>query len=201
MIMEETTYHGFAGHTFDFEGHTATIIYPKRATWAKRNGSTSRPGRCSSASPAGGLYAVNYAAAHPEKVQKLYLDAPVLDIYSWPGGFGEGVGSPDEWEDCKRLYGITDADRAALSDNPLDKITILLEHEIPIVLVAGDADEVVPYRENGRRLYAEYLLEGGPIQLHLKPGCGHHSHSLDDPLPIVQFLMREERGAFLDEGP
>lgn len=27
----------------------------------------------------GGLYAVNYAAAYPEKNAKLYLDAPVLD--------------------------------------------------------------------------------------------------------------------------
>ena len=34
----------------------------------------------------GGLYAVNYAAAYPQEVDALYLDAPVLDIRSWPGG-------------------------------------------------------------------------------------------------------------------
>lgn len=34
----------------------------------------------------GGLYAVNYAVAYPERVSALYLDAPVLDICSWPAG-------------------------------------------------------------------------------------------------------------------
>ena len=36
----------------------------------------------------GGLYAFNYAAACPRRVAALYLDAPVLDIRSWPGGKG-----------------------------------------------------------------------------------------------------------------
>ena len=43
----------------------------------------------------GGLYAFNYAAVYPEKVAVLYLDAPVLDIRSWPGGKGTGEGSPE----------------------------------------------------------------------------------------------------------
>lgn len=34
----------------------------------------------------GGLYSTNYALAHPDKVAGLYLDAPVQDICSWPGG-------------------------------------------------------------------------------------------------------------------
>lgn len=34
----------------------------------------------------GGLYSVNYALTYPEKVAGLYLDAPVQDICSWPGG-------------------------------------------------------------------------------------------------------------------
>ena len=33
----------------------------------------------------GGLYAVNFALTHPDCVASLYLDAPVLDIRSWPG--------------------------------------------------------------------------------------------------------------------
>ena len=34
----------------------------------------------------GGLYSTNYALTYPEKVAGLYLDAPVQDICSWPGG-------------------------------------------------------------------------------------------------------------------
>lgn len=32
----------------------------------------------------GGLYAFNYALFYPEYVDKIYLDAPVLDLRSWP---------------------------------------------------------------------------------------------------------------------
>lgn len=32
----------------------------------------------------GGLYAFNYALYYPEYVEKLYLDAPVLNLKSWP---------------------------------------------------------------------------------------------------------------------
>ena len=252
LQLTETTYHGYRGHTFDFEGHTATIIYPEKPTWANQyiwrteflgafdqvdvmmlrrgyhlvNLKISDMYGCPEAVEImyrfqalleeqfslppytmlfgfsrGGLYAVNYAAAHPEKVDKIYLDAPVLDIFSWPAGMGEGSGSPKEWEECKQIYGITEADRNTFRGNPLDKIDVLLKHRIPIVLVAGEADTLVPYRENGRKLYAEYLLEGGPIQLYLKPDCGHHPHSLEDPMPVVRFLMWDERGAFIDEGP
>lgn len=36
----------------------------------------------------GGLYAFNYSLLYPQDVAVLYLDAPVLDICSWPGGLG-----------------------------------------------------------------------------------------------------------------
>lgn len=32
----------------------------------------------------GGLYAFNYALYYPETVKKIYLDAPVLDLKTWP---------------------------------------------------------------------------------------------------------------------
>jgi pimeloyl-ACP methyl ester carboxylesterase len=53
----------------------------------------------------GGLYAVNYAAAHPDHTAALYLDAPVLDIRSWPGGKGQGPGNPQCWKQCLEIYG------------------------------------------------------------------------------------------------
>ena len=56
----------------------------------------------------GGLYAVNYAAKYFHSETALYLDAPVLDINSWPHGAGKGEGTPGCWEECKRCYGLTD---------------------------------------------------------------------------------------------
>ena len=36
----------------------------------------------------GGLYAVQYAGQYPQHTAALYLDAPVVDIQSWPGRYG-----------------------------------------------------------------------------------------------------------------
>lgn len=138
----------------------------------------------------GGLYAVNYAAAYPDSVGGLYLDAPVLDIFSWPGGFGTGSGAEKEWEKCKGYYHITDKDRGFFHQNPLDKAGVLREHQLPILVVAGDSDEIVPFEENGKKLAEAYTRLGGEIKLIVKKGIGHHPHSLEDPAPIVEYLEK-----------
>lgn len=138
----------------------------------------------------GGLYACNYAAAYPQDISSLYLDAPVLNIASWPGGKGAGTGAPVEWEDCKAVYGIEEAGLSRFTGNPLDRADALAASRIPILLVAGDADKPVPYSENGELLAQRYRELGGDIQVIVKPGVGHHPHSLDDPSPIVEFVER-----------
>ena len=59
----------------------------------------------------GALYAVNYAAAYPDECGILYLDAPVTDVFVWPGRFKQS----NEWAQCKECYGITDADEKNIS--------------------------------------------------------------------------------------
>lgn len=54
----------------------------------------------------GGLYALRYAGLYPERTGALYLAAPVLDIRSWPGWRGNGLGSPAEWRDCLGVHGL-----------------------------------------------------------------------------------------------
>jgi pimeloyl-ACP methyl ester carboxylesterase len=139
----------------------------------------------------GGLYAFNYAAKYPDKVAALYLDAPVLDIRSWPGGLGAGSGSPAEWEDCLRHYGLTRETAQSFTGNPLDRIDRVAAAGIPVAVVAGDEDGLVPYAENGALLVARYGELGGTVLAIVKRGCGHHPHSLEDPAPVVEFLMRE----------
>ena len=51
----------------------------------------------------GGLYAVNFALAHPDCVASLYLDAPVLDIRSWPGRRLKDGSARPEWAQCLAL--------------------------------------------------------------------------------------------------
>ncbi|MDR2618331.1 MAG: hypothetical protein LBC62_05615, partial [Treponema sp.] len=79
----------------------------------------------------GGLYAVNYAYRYPGDISCLYLDAPVLDIRSWPGGFNRYPRSGPEWEQCKEAYGLTDESAASFSDSPLNRAPFLAEKGIP----------------------------------------------------------------------
>lgn len=142
----------------------------------------------------GGLYAVHYAARYPQHVSVLYLDAPVLDILSWPGGRGKSTGSPHDFDLCKAAYGLTDDTVADLAPIPEQQFEMLARHRIPVILVAGCADEIVPWEENGTRLAAFYHQQGLDhlIKVILKPGCGHHPHSLSDPTPIVQFILEHD---------
>ena len=130
----------------------------------------------------GGLYAFNYAAKYPERVEKLYLDAPVLDLKSWPP-----VGSRD-YSLMLAEYGLTEAEFSTFKGSPVDNFSALYETGLPVLLVAGDSDEVVPYEDNGKRLVDYYKARGKAVELYLKAGCGHHPHSLEDVTPIVAFV-------------
>ena len=138
----------------------------------------------------GGLYAVNFAEKHPSKTAALYLDAPVLDLRSWPGGKGKGKGSPELWKQALALYGVTDEAATTFPGNPLNHAESIAKVGIPIISVCGDADDVVPMDENTTPFAQRFKAAGGLIEVIAKPGVNHHPHSLKDPKPIVDFLLR-----------
>lgn len=127
----------------------------------------------------GGLGAMNWAIRNPAKVAGLYLDAPVLDINSWPRQASEEL-----WVKALDAYGLDEATRDEWK-GPLKRIDVLISEKVPLFLVAGGNDEVVPYAENGGRLERYYREGGGDITTVIKAGAGHHPHSLHDPTRIV----------------
>ena len=137
----------------------------------------------------GGLFAFNWAARNPSKVAALYVDAPVCDFKSWPAAKGKSKGSPVEWERCLKAYGFTEEQALAYPLNPIDNLAPIAAAKIPIIAVAGDADDTVPVAENIGIVEARYKKLGGEIKVILKPGVGHHPHSLEDPTPVVDFLL------------
>jgi pimeloyl-ACP methyl ester carboxylesterase len=134
----------------------------------------------------GGMYAVKLAAIAPELVACLYLDAPVINLLSCPFGLGEGIDTIRE--EYVSVTGRDLPEMLSYRENPLDKFPILAENNIPILLVCGDSDKVVPYPENGALLDKYYREVGKPIQTHVKQGCDHHPHGLDDPTVIADFI-------------
>jgi len=136
----------------------------------------------------GGLFAFNWAALHPDRVASLYVDAPVCDFKSWPGGKGAGPGGAGDWQKCLKAYGMTEAEALAYKKNPVDNLAPLAKAGIPILAIIGDADEAVPVKENIDVVEQRYKELGGKIEVIRKPGGKHHPHSLPDPKPIVDFV-------------
>jgi pimeloyl-ACP methyl ester carboxylesterase len=141
----------------------------------------------------GGLFAFNWGAAHPDRVACIYVDAPVCDIKSWPGGKGKGVGSPGDWQNCLKIYGLTEAEAIRYRHNPIDNLAPLAKAGVPLLHVVGDADNVVPLEENTAVVERRYKELGGRITVIVKKGVGHHPHSLKDPKPIVDFVIEHTR--------
>ncbi|MGE9295501.1 MAG: alpha/beta fold hydrolase [Puniceicoccales bacterium] len=139
----------------------------------------------------GGLLAYNWAAQNPDKVALIFGDNPVCDIKSWPGGFGVGPGSAEDWRKCLEAYELTDEEARSWDKNPIDHVPVLVQAGIPVLHVIGDADVTVPIAENSNVLRDAYKKHGGHYEEVIKLGGGHHPHGLpDDPEPIVDFFER-----------
>ena len=140
----------------------------------------------------GGLYVMNWAIAYPNQVQAIYIDNPVLDFRTWPGGERGGMRSDSDWSDILKAYRVTESEAFAYENGPLaeEGLRKLVAAKVPILAVCGDSDRYVPYGENAKILKERYTQLGGTIEVILKPGADHHPHSLEDPAPIVEFVER-----------
>lgn len=139
----------------------------------------------------GGLIAIKLAAKYPELISCLYLDAPVLNYMSCPCGFGEGLPLGDDCvEEILSALGMTSISQLiGYREMPLDKLPALIASRIPVVMVAGDSDQVVPYHENGLCLQKVYQQTDIPFAYFIKPGCDHHPHGLTDNREVISFIL------------
>lgn len=81
-------------------------------------------------------------------------------------------------------------DLMSFRNNPLDRFEELLQEKLPIILVSGDADTIVPFDENGKLLYDFYTQNGGKIELYMKKGGDHHPYGLENNEVIADFIER-----------
>ncbi|MBQ9112160.1 MAG: alpha/beta hydrolase [Clostridia bacterium] len=136
----------------------------------------------------GGMQAVYFGAKYPQYVAALYLDAPVLNLLSCPCGVG--AATRDLYAEFVRATGMTVSDLINYRNHPIDHAGELIDAGIPVFLVCGDSDTVVPYVENGKELARIYRERGGVIEEIIKPGCDHHPHGLEDNTPIRLFVEK-----------
>ncbi len=141
----------------------------------------------------GGLIIFNWASANPGKVRAIYGDNPVCDFRTWPGGGSGGKRSEGDWARCLDAYGLGE-DAAGTARQPCDPATLepLAKAGVPVFLVLGEADEVVPVAANADALAGAYRGLGGDVREWRKPGLGHHPHGLDPVGPLLEAILATE---------
>ena len=116
----------------------------------------------------GGLWVSSWAIQHPDKVAGIIAIYPVFDLTTYPG-----------LEKAAPAYGLT---QEALAEqlsrfNPIARAAVLPQAKIPIAIIHGDIDTVVPLEENSQTLARLYQEAGESSRLYLEVVSGQgHSH-------------------------
>lgn len=137
----------------------------------------------------GGLQIINWATAYPQRVAAIYGDNPVVDIRSWPGG-NSGKRSAADWQRCMKVYGLDEESAKTFEPVDVSRLKPLALEGIPMMLVLGMDDKVVPITENGNLLAERYAKAGGQVDVWRKPGNGHHPHGLHPVDPLLRAILR-----------
>ncbi len=142
----------------------------------------------------GGLQGARFAQEYPELTAVLYLDNPVLNILSM---YGLGaIDDPSVTAFRREIINTFDVDDSTIlnfRNSPIDKMEKLLKNGIPVLLLYGNADSTVIYRENGKPLEDYYRENGGNIKVICRTMAKHHPHGLSDPTPIIAFVEENFR--------
>lgn len=116
----------------------------------------------------GGLMMLCWAFRNPGKVQAVAGIYPVCNVADWPLRAAKNATLAD--------YGMSE--EALLKQmstfNPANQLAELAKNRVPIFIVHGDSDKVVPYNENSKLIKEAYEKLGGDIELKLIPGQGHN---------------------------
>jgi dipeptidyl aminopeptidase/acylaminoacyl peptidase len=115
----------------------------------------------------GGLWVSSWAIANPDKVAGIAGIYPVFDLRTYPG-----------LANAAPAYGLSVAELEATLDqhNPIARIDVLAKAKLPVAMIHGDVDRVVPLQENSGTLAERYKLAGAAdaVRLIVVEGQGHN---------------------------
>jgi pimeloyl-ACP methyl ester carboxylesterase len=115
----------------------------------------------------GGLWVTSWACDHPNQVAAIAGIYPVFDLRTYPGIVKAAP-----------AYGFTaDELEAKLGENnPIERVGLLAKAKVPVFIIHGDDDKVVPLKENSAELEARYEAAGAKdaVTLVVAKGQGHN---------------------------
>jgi len=134
----------------------------------------------------GGLMMLAWGTRNSDKVRAFVGIYPVCNLSSWPLKNSKAATLADfampETELLEKLRQF----------NPVDNLQGLLASKVPMFVVHGDSDVVVPYDDNTGLLKQRYDAGGGSIVVKVIPGEGHQvSPSFFECRELVDFVLAQ----------
>ncbi len=135
----------------------------------------------------GGLWTSSWAIANPARVAGIIGIYPVFDFRTYP-----------KIERAAPAYDLTPGqlEARAAEFNPIERIAALAKARVPVALIHGDVDKVVPLKENSAELVRRYQAEGagGLVKLIILEGQGHNFfEGFFHSQPLVDFAIAHAR--------
>ncbi len=132
----------------------------------------------------GGLMMLSFAAEYPDHLGAFVGIYPVCNLSSWPLKNSKAATLAD--------FGLPENELMANLNqyNPVDRLDGLIRNKVPMFVVHGDSDVVVPFEENSGLLSNRYTAAGGPISVKIIPGEGHKvSTSFFECQELIDFVL------------
>jgi len=115
----------------------------------------------------GGLWVSSWAIANPDRIAGMIGIYPVFDYRTYPG-----------ITNAAPAYNLTPAELGARASefNPIARVSALAKAGVPVTLIHGDVDAVVPLKENSAELARQYEENGAAalVKLIVLKGQGHN---------------------------
>ncbi|MBQ0032374.1 MAG: alpha/beta fold hydrolase [bacterium] len=137
----------------------------------------------------GGFYSIRYASEYPENVSRIYLDAPLLNVYTLPKNWAK-----DPTERIGSWAKSVPADPANDSRMAVNRAAAVARAKIPILLLYGKSDDVVDPARNCEPFLRAFRAAGGSVAVEARVDWGHHPHGLGEGEVgrIVDFFSRPD---------
>ena len=115
----------------------------------------------------GGLMMLSWAVKNPNKVKAFAGIYPVLNLRSWPMTRNLSSTLADFEMDQDTFLKTVDL------HNPIHQLEGLAQAKVPLFMVHGDSDRIVPLEENTEIVINRYTKLGGEAEVKVVPGKGH----------------------------
>ena len=122
----------------------------------------------------GGFFSTRYAANYPENVLKIYYDAPLMNFTKFGktptkdliGSWAERVPEGGNWDNDPEM--------------PINMAAKIAQAKIPVLLLYGGVDPVVPPAKNCELFIPRFKAAGGDITVVRRGAYAHHPHGVEE---------------------